>query len=589
MPAAVSGAIGAIYGLHGIPLKRRKPTVSKTANANVTPAVIASTYNVKGVTIDRKTANRQAVAEFQGQTMNASDLATYFKRFVPEAKAGDDVVSKYHADPGNSHSAAEASLDIQFIMGLTPGIKTDFYLYNSMDFCADLKNWTGHLLTDPDCPLVHSVSYGLQANLSSSGCTMAELEGVDGDFAKLAAKGVSIIFASGDSGSGYTPDFCTADLQTDKALTGTVAAMPVCPSRGTPAPCPAETVDAASCCQSSFEAELPGFTFTPPADPTPAPDCSKSTKALALIGTIVSASASDKADPAQCCGFAAKLGVGYTFFSGALPPYHTCPDGNHCCLVFSALQGNYTNATSAAAGAMSGTNEKKKPGACAYYSKVSGTSAKKGVTSGGDHFENKPTLFASWPSTSAWVTSVGATRFQGQKVGNAEMASDQFGSGGGFSSMIKQAPDATWQAADVAAYLKSPVSKGAKFPPANSFDAAGRANPDVSALGEGFQIVMTGKVLGIGGTSASTPLFSGLVSLLNEARLQKGGKPMGFLNPWIYKNAAAFKDVTVGTNAISRSGTGVRYGWNATTGWDAATGLGTPLFDKMLKAALRGL
>jgi len=100
---------------------------------------------------------------------------------------------------------------------------------------------------------------------------------------------------------------------------------------------------------------------------------------------------------------------------------------------------------------------------------------------------------------------------------------------------------------------------------------------------------MTGKVLGIGGTSASTPLFSGLVSLLNEARLQKGGKPMGFLNPWIYKNAAAFKDVTVGTNAISRSGTGVRYGWNATTGWDAATGLGTPLFDKMLKAALRGL
>ena len=31
-------------------------------------------------------------------------------------------------------------------------------------------------------------------------------------------------------------------------------------------------------------------------------------------------------------------------------------------------------------------------------------------------------------------------------------------------------------------------------------------------------------------------------------RLAKGGKPLGFLNPWIYKNAAAFNDVTHGVN-----------------------------------------
>jgi subtilase family serine protease len=73
----------------------------------------------------------------------------------------------------------------------------------------------------------------------------------------------------------------------------------------------------------------------------------------------------------------------------------------------------------------------------------SGFSAKKGVE-----------LWASWPASSPWVTAVGATRFVGQKVGNAEMATDQFGSGGGFSKMFDQSK-AQWQVAAVAKYLKT--------------------------------------------------------------------------------------------------------------------------------------
>ena len=53
-----------------------------------------------------------------------------------------------------------------------------------------------------------------------------------------------------------------------------------------------------------------------------------------------------------------------------------------------------------------------------------------------------------------------------------------------------------------------------------------------------------------------------------------------------YANKAAFKDVTVGSNKISRSGTPLKYGWMALPGWDAATGIGTPLFQKLLVAAL---
>ena len=73
----------------------------------------------------------------------------------------------------------------------------------------------------------------------------------------------------------------------------------------------------------------------------------------------------------------------------------------------------------------------------------------------------------------------------------------------------------------VAAYLKQGPSLP-KFPPAGSFPPNGRATPDVSALGEGYQVYVSGKVQSVGGTSASSPAFAGYVSLLNEARFKAG-------------------------------------------------------------------
>ena len=77
-----------------------------------------------------------------------------------------------------------------------------------------------------------------------------------------------------------------------------------------------------------------------------------------------------------------------------------------------------------------------------------------------------------------------------------------------------------------------------------------------------------------------------MVSLINEARLKAGKPQMGFMNPFFYKNPDAFFDVTKGTNAIGRGTGPLEYGFHAAKGWDAATGLGTPLFDKLLAAAM---
>jgi tripeptidyl-peptidase-1 len=145
--------------------------------------------------------------------------------------------------------------------------------------------------------------------------------------------------------------------------------------------------------------------------------------------------------------------------------------------------------------------------------------------------------------------------------------------------------DAQWQQAAVAKYLSTVDAD--TLPPKGSFPATGRATPDVSALGEGYQVVVKDQVMPVGGTSASSPAFAGLVSLLNEARLAAGKKQLGFLNPFLYQNEDAFTDVTLGSNKIGRGGETLPYGFNCSAGWDPATGLGTPLFDKLMAAAMK--
>ena len=73
--------------------------------------------------------------------------------------------------------------------------------------------------------------------------------------------------------------------------------------------------------------------------------------------------------------------------------------------------------------------------------------------------------------------------------------------------------------------------------------------PLTSRCSFAIQVYVNGQVQSVGGTSASSPSFAAMVSLLNEARLQAGKPQMGFLNPFLYANPDAFFDVVKGTNA----------------------------------------
>merc|ERR1712039_614522 len=148
----------------------------------------------------------------------------------------------------------------------------------------------------------------------------------------------------------------------------------------------------------------------------------------------------------------------------------------------------------------------------------------------------------------------------------------QFGSGGGFSYDYTMP---TWEAQAVKTYLDKTPQIGSK-----KYAAGGRASPDVSLLGEKFAVEDGGHVMAVGGTSASTPSWGAIISLLNEDCLSASGgsKTLGFVNPLLYANADAFNDITKGNNAV---GENAGNGWKCTEGWDAATGLGTPNFAKL--------
>jgi tripeptidyl-peptidase-1 len=89
----------------------------------------------------------------------------------------------------------------------------------------------------------------------------------------------------------------------------------------------------------------------------------------------------------------------------------------------------------------------------------------------------------------------------------------------------------------------------------------------VSALGLNLATVYLNKTRGVGGTSASAPIFASIVNLLNEERMAAGKGPIGFLNPTIYKNPGMFNDITVGANP----GCGTQ-GFPASPEWDPVTG-----------------
>ena len=176
-----------------------------------------------------------------------------------------------------------------------------------------------------------------------------------------------------------------------------------------------------------------------------------------------------------------------------------------------------------------------------------------------------------FPASSPYVLGVGGTRVVASDTDPPAIASEvvwnetftNHGAGGGGISKVFSRP----------AY-----QQGSNIPPnSDPPHAVGRGVPDVCAVGDPLTGVIVMHVDGtrlepVGGTSASAPLWAGLVARLNEGL----GNRCGFLNPLLYTkfSSGVLRDITVGNNGAYVAG----------PGWDACTGLGSPHGERLLHA-----
>ncbi len=171
---------------------------------------------------------------------------------------------------------------------------------------------------------------------------------------------------------------------------------------------------------------------------------------------------------------------------------------------------------------------------------------------------NFPYPNIGWPASNPLVTAVGGTKMTlKDDSGNYEKESvwNQGGASGGGTSQFYSEPD--WQK---------------NLPNQDQLNGK-RTIPDVS-WGAAANFPTYSSYSGTpgwranSGTSVSTPQWAGLVAIAN----QMAGKPLGFINPALYKLAGkGFHDITSGDN----SDHGVT-GFQAVAGWDMSTGWGTP-------------
>jgi kumamolisin len=175
-----------------------------------------------------------------------------------------------------------------------------------------------------------------------------------------------------------------------------------------------------------------------------------------------------------------------------------------------------------------------------------------GVTDGLNHVD--------FPASSPNVLACGGTQLvasgntiTSETVWN-ELANNEGATGGGISDVF---PLPSWQ-------------NGAGVPPsANPNKNVGRGVPDVTGDADpttGYVTRVDGSPDVIGGTSAVAPLWAGLIALINQSI----GKPVGFINPLLYQDAATARDL----NDITSGNNGA---YSAGPGWDACSGWGSPI------------
>lgn len=182
-------------------------------NSTITPDCIAALYKFKNFRGSRRNGNSFALAGFLEEYAQHDDLAQFLATYEPKAVGSDfsevlinGGLNTQQNTTNVTQEMGEANLDIQYGLALAYPTPTLYFSTGGrppettpteVDNEPYLQFLT-YLLNMTDIPQTISISYGdgettVPVNYANTVCNL---------FAQVAARGVSVLVSSGDSGSG---------------------------------------------------------------------------------------------------------------------------------------------------------------------------------------------------------------------------------------------------------------------------------------------------------------------------------------------------------------------------------------------------
>ncbi|KAF7430691.1 hypothetical protein PC9H_006402 [Pleurotus ostreatus] len=176
----------------------------------VTPACLKAFYNITGFSPVNPASQRIGIAGYLEEFGNRADLQTFLNQLLPASRGFTYTTTLINGGEDDQNDpGVEANLDIQYVVGMAAPIPVTYYSTGGRPpFIPDSTqstntnepylDWVNFVLAQSTIPTVFTTSYGeneqtIPLDYRQSVCDL---------FAKLTARGSTILFSSGDSGVG---------------------------------------------------------------------------------------------------------------------------------------------------------------------------------------------------------------------------------------------------------------------------------------------------------------------------------------------------------------------------------------------------
>ncbi len=198
----------------------------------------------------------------------------------------------------------------------------------------------------------------------------------------------------------------------------------------------------------------------------------------------------------------------------------------------------------------------------------------------------------NYPASDPYVLSCGGTTVDEdgiETVWNSPFKGKRMATGGGVSGYFMR-PDYQ-DTMDEPAHKDLKPTWLAEYYKVNREWFRGRGVPDVAAsAGQsgGYQLLVGGRPFIGGGTSAATPLWAGLIALINQrlTQIARTRVTLGFMNRVFYtvpKVRKTFRSIDSGDNLLDPTNNALASFMARPGQWDGCTGLGVPDGRALLK------